>query len=82
VILASALTSQLGGHGHATIGAAAALPPSVREKIAPPMAAAFGQTFWWAPALVVVAFIGLLALPRQKPKLTGDQASPVPVPVA
>ena len=81
VLLASALTSQLGGHGHATIGAAAALPPSAREKIAPPMAAAFGQTFWWALALIVVAFVGSLALPRRKPELTAE-ASPAPVPLS
>jgi EmrB/QacA subfamily drug resistance transporter len=81
VILASAITSQLGGHGHATIGTAAALPPSVRDKIAPPMAAAFGQTFWWALALIVVAFVGSLALPRQKPKLAGDEASPAAIPL-
>jgi hypothetical protein len=81
VILASALTSNLGGHGHATIGGAAALPPGVREKIAPPMAAAFGQTFWWALALIVVALAGSLALPRQKPELTADQADAAPVPL-
>jgi EmrB/QacA subfamily drug resistance transporter len=81
VILASALTSKLGGHGHATIGAAAALPPSVREKIAPPMAAAFGQTFWWALALIAVAFVGSLALPKHKPELAPDEAGAAPLPL-
>jgi hypothetical protein len=42
------------------------------------MAAAFGQTFWWALALLVVAFIGSLALPRRKPALA---AGPLPEPV-
>ncbi|HWD73690.1 MAG TPA: DHA2 family efflux MFS transporter permease subunit [Solirubrobacteraceae bacterium] len=79
VLLASALTSKLGGHG--TIGSAAAVPPSVRAHLAPPMAAAFGQTFWWALGLIAVAFAGSLALPRRKPELTADQASPASVPV-
>jgi hypothetical protein len=79
VLLASALTSQLGGH--ATIGAAAAIPPAVRAKVAPPMAAAFGQTFWWALALIAVAFVGSLALPKRKPDLAADQVSPAPVPL-
>jgi EmrB/QacA subfamily drug resistance transporter len=79
VLLASALTSKLGDHG--TIGSAAAVPPSVRVHLAPPMAAAFGQTFWWALGLIAVAFAGSLALPRRKPELTADQASPASVPV-
>ncbi|HWE10511.1 MAG TPA: DHA2 family efflux MFS transporter permease subunit, partial [Solirubrobacteraceae bacterium] len=79
VLLASALTSKLGGHG--TLGAVAAVPPSVRAHLAPPMAAAFGQTFWWALGLIAVAFVGSLALPKRKPELTADQASPAPVPL-
>lgn len=57
------------------------LPPGARERIAPPMAAAFGQTFWRALALIVVAFVGSLALPRHKPELAADQASPAPIPL-
>ena len=80
VLLASALSSRLGGH--ATIGAAAAVPPSVRAHVAPPMAAAFGQTFWWALALIAVAFLGSLALPKRRPQMAADEASPAPVPIA
>ena len=80
VLLASALSSRLGGH--ATIGSAAAVAPSVRAHLAPPMAAAFGQTFWWALGLIAVAFAGSLALPKRKPQLTADQADPAPVPLA
>jgi hypothetical protein len=62
------------------IGASAAVPPSVRAHIAPPMAAAFGQTFWWALGLLAVAFIGSLALPKRKPVLAGDE-QPLPIPI-
>ena len=80
VLLASAISSKLGGSGHGTIGASAAVPPSVRAHIAPPMAAAFGQTFWWALGLLAVAFIGSLALPKRKPVLAGDE-QPMPIPI-
>ena len=74
VLLASAISSKLGS-GHGTIGAAAGVPPSVREHIAPPMAAAFGQTFWWALGLLAVAFVASLTLPRHKPQFAADEPS-------
>ncbi|HET9719506.1 MAG TPA: DHA2 family efflux MFS transporter permease subunit [Solirubrobacteraceae bacterium] len=77
VLLASALSSRLGGHG--TIGSSAHVAPTVRAHIAPPMAAAFGSTFWWALGMLVVAFLGSLALPRRRPALVDDPA-PAPVP--
>jgi EmrB/QacA subfamily drug resistance transporter len=80
VLLASAISSHLGATSHGTIGAAAAVPPSVRAHIAPPMAAAFGQTFWWALGLLAVAFIGSLTLPRRKPALALDE-QPMALPV-
>jgi hypothetical protein len=79
VLLASALSSKLGS-GHSTIGATAGASAAARAHNAPPMAAAFGQTFWWALALLVVAFIGSLWLPRRKPALA-DGALPAPIPV-
>ena len=80
VLLASAISSKLGGGGHSTIGASAALSASARAHIAPPMAAAFGQTFWWALGLLAVAFVGSLALPKRKPVLSGEE-QPMPIPV-
>jgi EmrB/QacA subfamily drug resistance transporter len=68
VLLASALSSRLGG-GHGTLGSTAAIPSSVRAHLAAPMAAAFGQTFWWAFGLLVVAFIGSLTMPRRRPEV-------------
>jgi MFS family permease len=79
VLLASALSDRLGGHGG--LGSAAALTPQMRHQIAPKMAAAFGHTFWWALALLAVAFIGSLALPKRKPAAApaGEAAVPVMV---
>ena len=42
------------------------------------MADAFGQTFWWALALLIVALVFSLALPKSKPTLAaGVEAAPV-----
>ncbi len=79
VLLASALTAKLGS-GHGTIGSAAHISAAARARIAPPMAAAFGQTFWWATGLLVVAFIAALFLPRTKPE-NPDGASPAVIPL-
>jgi EmrB/QacA subfamily drug resistance transporter len=82
VLLASALSSKLGAHGGGGgIGAAAHVPASVRAHIAPPMASAFGQTFWWALGLLVVALIGSLALPKRKPVLGAAGGEPPVIPV-
>jgi MFS family permease len=72
VLLANALANKLapftGGASEGGIGAAQALPPDQRAQIAGPMAEAFGQTFWWALALVAVAFVvALVLLPKHKP---------------
>ncbi|HWD65989.1 MAG TPA: DHA2 family efflux MFS transporter permease subunit [Solirubrobacteraceae bacterium] len=78
VLLASALSSRLGGHG--TIGSTAHVSAAVRAHIGPPMAAAFGSTFWWALGMLVVAFLGSLALPRRRPVFS-EEPAPAPVPV-
>jgi MFS family permease len=67
VLLTHELTSRLGGGGGGGIGRS--LPPAVRERLAPAMADAFGATFWYALALVAVAFVvALVLLPKQKPE--------------
>jgi EmrB/QacA subfamily drug resistance transporter len=81
VLLASALSSRLGGHGRGTIGAGAHVSASVRAHIAPPMAAAFASTFWWALGMLVVAFLASLALPKHRPVLVEGEPAPAPVPV-
>jgi len=79
VLLASAISSQLGG-GHGTIGSTAGMSAAARAHIAPPMAAAFGQTFWWALALLAVAFVASLTLPKHKPEFAAD-VQPAAVPM-
>jgi len=66
VLLTHELTSRLPGGGGEGIGTA--IPPAVRERIAPLMAEAFGATFWYALALVVVALVvAAVLLPKRKP---------------
>jgi MFS family permease len=67
VLLAHELTNRLGSGGGGGIGRA--VPPGLRAKVAPLMADAFGATFWYALALVVVAFVvALVLLPKHKPE--------------
>ena len=67
VLLVHAISTRLpagGGQG----GFGEALPEDVRVQLAPLMAEAFGVTFWWALALVGIAFLAALALPKHKPE--------------
>ncbi|HLI60700.1 MAG TPA: DHA2 family efflux MFS transporter permease subunit [Solirubrobacteraceae bacterium] len=66
VILASAIVSEL--HVHGAFNAGATIPPAQRAHVAPPLAAAFGHTFWWALGLIVVAFLASLFLPKRRPE--------------
>jgi MFS family permease len=45
------------GGGGATSGTLGRLPEAVRLKVAEPLAAAFGSTFWWAVAMSAIAII-------------------------
>ena len=75
VLLANALTERLGSGGGG-IGEAAALPPEARAQVAGPMAEAFGSTFWWAFALVVIAFlVATPLLPKERPEPVDDPAA-------
>jgi EmrB/QacA subfamily drug resistance transporter len=73
VLLANALADRLGSRGGGGIGAAAAVPPDARARIAGPMAEAFASTFWWALVLVVIAFVvSTPLLPKHKPEPVDD----------
>ena len=75
VLLTYEITSRLGGGGGGGIGRT--LPPAVRERLAPDLAAAFGATFWYALALIVVAFVvAIVLLPKQKPEPVDDPDAP------
>ncbi len=74
VLLASAIKSELGGG--ASLNSTATVTAAQLHKIAPPMATAFGHTFWWAFAFIGIAFIGSLTLPKRKPELAGGDPAP------
>ena len=84
VLLANAISSRLGTNGGG-LGAAAAVPPDQRPLVASKLADAFGSTYWWALALVVIAFaVATPLLPKQKPAPVEDPSidepsTPAPV---
>lgn len=49
-----------------------ATPADVRDRIAPLMADAFGHTFWWALALLLLAGAAAFMLPRKKAEPIDD----------
>jgi EmrB/QacA subfamily drug resistance transporter len=72
VLLAHQLVERLAGSG-AGGGIGQAISPAARERVAPLMADAFGATFWWALALVAVAFVvSIVLLPKHKPEPVDD----------
>ena len=75
VLLASALADRLPPGGGGGLGAAA-VPDQARERIAPLMAEAFGETFWWATGFVVLATLVALLLPKAKPEPVFDPDDP------
>jgi EmrB/QacA subfamily drug resistance transporter len=75
VLLTHEIVSHVGGGGGGGIGRT--LPPAVRERVAPDLAAAFGATFWYALALIVVAFVvAIVLLPKHKPEPVDDPDAP------
>jgi EmrB/QacA subfamily drug resistance transporter len=71
VLLANALQSRLGDG--AGIGALAVAPAAAKARIQDLMAEAFASTYWWALALVVVAFcVATPLLPKNKPEPVED----------
>jgi EmrB/QacA subfamily drug resistance transporter len=64
VVLEHQAQPVLPAHGGSVGGVLAPLPPGVRQRVAEPMAMAFGHTFAWAAALTGVAVFAGLALLR------------------
>ncbi|HEU5472418.1 MAG TPA: DHA2 family efflux MFS transporter permease subunit [Actinophytocola sp.] len=84
VILSSELAERLpGGGDRGGLGAAQSVPPELREQVNPLIADAFGSTFFWSLALLAVAFVPALFLPRGKapvdPESTADERVALPV---
>jgi MFS family permease len=65
VILERQITAALPGAGTAVTTGGTAIPASLREKIAPQIAAAFGHTFWWAVGIAGLALVPALFLSRK-----------------
>jgi EmrB/QacA subfamily drug resistance transporter len=77
VILAHEISNRLVGGGGGGGGIGRALPPAVRERVAPALADAFGATYWWALALVAVALVvATVLLPKRKPEPVDDPDAP------
>ena len=65
--------SSHGGHGTQLNSYTVKFPPAVADKVA----TAFGNTFWWAVATILLAFIPTLFLPSHAAKARAD-AGPMP----
>jgi MFS family permease len=78
VVLAHQLSSRLPGSGGAEggLGAAQAASAGARDALAPRLADAFGHTFWWGLAILVLALIPALLLPRHKATVPAADAVP------
>jgi EmrB/QacA subfamily drug resistance transporter len=58
-----------------------AIPAGAREQLAPALADAFGATFWWPVAVLLLALLPALLLPRQRPSAQAPaDAEPVGAP--
>ncbi|HVI19921.1 MAG TPA: MFS transporter, partial [Gaiellales bacterium] len=75
VLLANELRSQLGSGGG--LASAAASPPDARAQVLSKMADAFGATYWWALALVIIALVIATALlPKRRPAPVVEPGAP------
>jgi EmrB/QacA subfamily drug resistance transporter len=75
VLLANELSSRLPADAGGAIGVP--LAPDVLARSAPLMADAYATTFWYAVALVAVAFVvALVLLPKRKPDPIDDPDEP------
>jgi EmrB/QacA subfamily drug resistance transporter len=72
VVLTHQLSSRLPGEGG--LEAAHSVSAATRERIAPDIADAFGHTFWWGAAILALAMIPALMLPRTKPQAPATPA--------
>ena len=68
VVLTHQLTSAIPASDGSGLAAAHSVPAAEQAQIAPAIADAFGNTFWWAAGIIALATIPALMLPRHKPQ--------------
>jgi EmrB/QacA subfamily drug resistance transporter len=73
--------------GGGDIGALDRVPPALRQRIAEPLATAFGHTYWWsligtAIALVPAAMLALAERETRRASARAQQAARTPAPIA
>jgi EmrB/QacA subfamily drug resistance transporter len=91
VLLTSQLENRGIGGGGGGLGAeppaGGQIPPQLLQQLMTKMADAFQSTYWWSLALLALAFLPALLLPRKKPEVDGadldghDDDSPADTPV-
>ncbi len=64
--IADAVPAAAGSGAGGGEAAAQSLPPAARERLADPIAVAFGNTYWWSLALVAAAIIPALVMWREQ----------------
>ena len=75
--LTAALPAAPRGDGSG-LGALAALPAAARDHLAPALADAFAHAFRWPVAVLLLALVPALLLPRRRPPVPADAASAAP----
>jgi EmrB/QacA subfamily drug resistance transporter len=76
VLLTAAIKDRIPGAGGG-LNSTGNLPPDARARVSPLLADAFASTFWWALALVIVAFlVALILLPKNRPEPVEDDEAP------
>ena len=76
VILQHQIATNLPAGRGAGDGTIARLPENVRERVAAPLADAFGHTFWWAIGMSVLALPAAIVLARTTRKATDADEPP------
>ena len=76
VVLQHEIISRVPATHGAGLGAAQAAAAHAHTAIAPPLAAAFGQTFWWAFGAAAIAVVPAVLLPRRRFDPSAEPGAP------
>jgi hypothetical protein len=69
VVLTHQLVSRIPSADGSGLAAAQSAGVAEKARLAPTIADAFGNTFWWAAGIIALATIPALMLPRHKPQV-------------